>query len=305
MSLSEKTKKWLAAECRPSFQDKTVLITGANSGIGLKMTEILLYLGARVIMACRSEQKADDARAALLAEYPDADISVMKLDMADFSSIDAFVQKLQKEKTDIDVFVNNAGVFRKPGQKTADGFELVIGTNYLGVFYLSEQMTPYLLSLRHEVDYINTVSMIHQIATVDYRDYYYEKRYGNFRVYARSKLSLAKYSYALARKYRHSSLRVYMTHPGIAMTPLGLNAYPGITRRMAALAGHLFNSPEKSALALPYLLSHRFIPGSIIGPTKLFGGWGYPKNNRVLKKVKTGADELITFTQKEIENHKG
>ena len=300
MSLSEKTKKWLKKNADISLKGKTVLITGANSGIGYKETEIMLYLGASVVMACRNMQKAENAREALLREYPQANIHVMQLDMADFGSIDRFTETLSREKTNVDYFVNNAGAFHQPNQKTANGFELIIGTNYLGVYYLTEKVGAYLQTLPHEVAYINTVSIIHKIAKINYKDFYYEKKYKNFGAYARSKLCLARYTYALANRCKDSNLRVYMIHPGIAMTPLGLNAFGGKVKGAAQLFSGLFNTPEKSALALAFLTANQTETGGLIGPRALFGGWGYPKKNRILRKVKTGAEELIRFTDAEI-----
>ena len=84
------------------------------------------------------------------------------------------------------------------------------------------------------------------------------------------------------------------------MTPLGMNAFGGKIKGAAKFFSGLFNSPEKSALALAYLTVGRAEIGSLIGPRALFGGWGYPKKNRILHKVKVGADALIRFTNKEI-----
>ena len=300
MSLSKKTIQWLKKHAPASLEGKTVLITGANSGIGFKETELMLYMGARVIMACRNLQKAEKAKDTLLQEYPNASITLMQLDMADFGSIDRFVGAFIQEKVDVDFFVNNAGVFYQPKQKTKNGLELVIGTNYMGVYYLTEELMPYLQSLPHEVGYVNTVSIIHKVAKIKYSDFYYEKKYKNFGAYARSKLCLARYSYALANRLQGSNLRVWMIHPGITMTPLGLNAFGGKVRGAANFARGLFNTPEKSALALAYLVDGQTKTGSLIGPRALFGGWGYPKKNRILRKVKVGANELIDFTNKEI-----
>lgn len=300
MALSNKTIKWLAKNASTSLKGKTVLITGANSGIGFKEAELMVYLGARVIMACRNPQKAQAAREALLQEYPNADIDTMQLDMASFASIDRFAETLLQDKTDIDYFVNNAGVFYQPHQKTADGLELVLGTNYIGVYYLTEKLLPYLQTLPHEVGYINTVSIIHKIAKIKYDNFYYTKKYKNFGAYARSKLCLARYTYALASRCVDTNIRVWMIHPGIAMTPLGLNAFGGKVKGAATFARGLFNTPEKSALALPYLTARQGAVGSLIGPRALFGGWGYPKNNRIVRKVKLGADALIHFTKEEV-----
>ena len=301
MSLSPKTVRWLDANCPGRLQGKTVLVTGANSGIGFKTAETMVYLGAKVILACRNGEKAEAARSALAREYPGACVDVRMLDLADLSSVDAFAETLRRDHTDIDVFVNNAGVFHHPGRKTADGFELVLGTNYIGVYALCEKVLPYLASLPHEVTCINTVSLIHKAARrIDYKDFWYEKHYRNIAVYARSKLCLAKYTYALARRYAGTNVRAVMSHPGIAVTPLGLEAYGFPDSRAVRFFSRCFNSPEKSSLSAAWILAHRPEPGSITGPDRLFGGWGYPKQNRVMKKVKTGAEELIRFTDAEI-----
>ena len=306
MSLSDKTKRWLKKNCNISLKGKTVLVTGANSGVGFKTAEISAYLGADVILACRNKERADEARLKLVCDYPEASVSVMQLDLASLSSIEAFTEELMRNKVDIDVFVNNAGAFRQPGKKTADGFDLVIGTNYIGTYYLSERLLPYLSSLPHKVVYVNTISIIHKIATVDYADFYYERRkhYPTFPVYARSKLCLAKYTYAQAKRYAGSNVHILMNHPGMTLTPMGLNALGNGIKRFAGIVELLSNSPEKSALSLVYILSHEIPVGSIIGPNKGFGGWGYPEMNRVGQRVKEGAEELMRFTNMEIEKAK-
>ncbi len=297
MALTKKTARWLYRNCRESFAGKTVLITGANSGVGFKSAELMAYLGADVIMACRSGEKANAAKAALLREYPDARIDVMPLDLADLSSVAAFAERLRAERIDIDVFLHNAGVFRKPGQTTKDGFELVLGTNYLGAFDLAERVLPYLASLPHGVLFVNTISIIHKIGRIDYDDFFCRKRYGNFAVYARSKLCLAKYTYRKAQQYENKGVRIFMSHPGISITPLGANAFGPVVRRLSSVFGWIFNSPEKSALSLPYLMSNEFPPGSVVGPRGFLNGWGYPSRNGIARKVRTGGEELIAFTR--------
>ena len=306
MSLTDKTKQWLNENCHISLKGKTVLVTGANSGVGFKTAEIAVYLGADVILACRDAGKAASARADLLKDYPEAFVTTMTLDLASLPSIDAFAEELQCSETDIHAFVNNAGVFRQPGKKTADGFDLVIGTNYIGAYYLTERLLPYLTTLPHKVVYVNTISMIHKIATVDYGDFYFEreKRYRTFPVYARYKLCLAKYTYAQAMRYVGSNVRILMNHPGMTVTPMGLNAFGSGVRRLAGIAGPLSNSPEKSALSIAYILSREVPAGSIVGPNKGFGGWGYPEINRVGRRVKEGAEELIRFTDEDIKKAK-
>ena len=275
-------------------------MTGSNSGVGYKTAETMLYLGADVILACRNMQRACDAQKSLSAGYPGSHISVLELDLADFSSIDAFVEKIREKKIDIDVFVNNAGVFHQPGKKTRDGFDLVIGTNYFGVYYLTEKLLPYLTSLPHKVTYINTISLAHRFAKLDYKDFYHSRKYNALSVYSISKLCLGKYSFFTAKKLEGSNVSLFMNHPGIALTPLGLNAVGPRYAKLAKIVTPLFNSPEKSSLSVAYILSHTPAPGSVVGPDRIFYGWGYPKLNHTSRKLTTGAEQLIAFTQKEI-----
>ncbi len=302
MSLCAKTKRWLKANGDISLAGKTVLVTGANSGVGFKTSEVAVYLGARVILACRNTVKAAAARDSLLKDYPDADIRIMRLDMASLKSVAAFVKELKETGTDIHAFVNNAGTFAPPGGKTADGFDPVMGTNYIGVYYLTELALPYLAGLSHKVVYINTVSVAVMAAKpIDYSDFYCLKKPGHFTVYARSKLCLAKYTFALAKRMNGSGVQVFMSHPGITITPLTLNACGKWGKRLSAVAGKLFNSTEKSSLALAYILARHPLEGSQVGPHLLFNCYGYPRINRLPKKAQTGAEELIDFTEKEIE----
>ena len=297
MALSEKTKTWLTKQ-NISLKDKTVLVTGSNSGVGLKTIETSLFLGANVIMVCRNMEKALNAKNDLLKDYPEANIDIMQIDLSDFSSIDAFADALISNKIDIDIFVNNAGTFHKRGV-TKDGFENVIGTNYFGVYRLTEKIIPYLKTLPHKVFYYNTISVVHKLVKINYKDFYNTKHYEHFRVYSKSKLCLAKYSYDLAKKLEKTNVCVYMIHPGISVTPLGANAFGNVIKILANALRGVFNSPEKSSLAMVYTLSNNSPTGSITGPSFL-EVWGYPKSGKVRRCVKEGADELISFTESEI-----
>jgi retinol dehydrogenase-13 len=300
MSLTKKTRAYLASECPCDLTGKTALVTGGNSGIGYKTAEIWLYQGGDVILACRNREKAESARNALLAEYPNRGVSVMSLDLASFASIRRFADELKEGRVDVDCFVSNAGVFHQAGKKTAEGFELVMGTNYFGTYYLSEQVLPYLETLGHPVTYISTISMIHKIAKLDYSDFYCENRYGHFRIYARSKLALARYTNVLAQRYAGTNVKVCMNHPGMSLTPIGLKAYGETVYKIGSAFGFLLNSAEQSALSVAYILSHDVAPGSVVGPRGFLNGWGYPSCNRICPKTLVGGDELAAFTEKEI-----
>lgn len=289
MSLTQKTINFISKECNCSLTGKTVLITGANSGVGFKTAETMIYLGAAVIMACRNQKKAEEARNQLLADYPAADIKIMTLDIADLSSIDAFVKVLPE----VDVFVNNAGIFHHPHQLTKDGFELIIGTNYLGTYYLCEKVLPIIEKWNREVVYINTISIVHRSAHVNL-----EKFYSNRNAYSRSKLCLARYTNHLIEKYKDSNIKIYMNHPGISATPIASSIFGGL-HTLAKIFP--INSAEKSSLSVAWILANDVPAGSVVGPNKFIaGGWGYPEINKKCKRASQDIEPLLEFSAKEI-----
>lgn len=296
MSLMRKTKRYLNKVCN-RLDGKTFVITGANSGVGYKAAEELIYLGARVIMACRNEDKANAAILRLKEEYPDAETGFMKLDIADSRSIKAFASELREKQIDIDGFLNNAGVFRQPGKKTADGYELIMGTNYLGTYMLCQALIPYFENLDHEVKLVNTTSLSYKFSKVDFEDFFCGKNYRNFKVYGQSKLCITRYTVFLKERQKNSNIKIYMSHPGMTATPLALDSFKK-RRLMSFGAKLLLQSNETCALSIPYIMSGRASEGSITGPWILFGGWGRPRENYIYKKAFCGGKELVEFTNR-------
>src|SRR5688572_11800957 len=129
------TSKWTSADL-PSLADRTFVVTGANSGIGLVAARELRRAGARVVLAVRDPARGEQAAAAMLGGA-----EVRRLDLADLSSVRAFAEDWDG---DIDVLINNAGVMAMPERRTADGFELQIGTNHLGHFALTNLLLPHI-----------------------------------------------------------------------------------------------------------------------------------------------------------------
>ena len=131
-----KYQKWLDKNI-DDLNDKTIIVTGANSGIGYYSTLCFLYKGAKVIMACRNLEKANKAKESLLKELPDAKIDIIKLDLSDFNSIDEFSKIIKEKYSKIDALVNNAGVYFMPKILTKQGYEITMCTNFLGPYYLT------------------------------------------------------------------------------------------------------------------------------------------------------------------------
>ena len=122
----------------PDLTGKTALITGANSGIGLEAARAMAQHGAEVLIACRSPERGQGALETLKAAAPDANIRLLKLDLADLASVRALPEQLGD--TQLDWLINNAGVMAIPRRETADGFEMQLGTNHLGHFALTGRL---------------------------------------------------------------------------------------------------------------------------------------------------------------------
>ena len=125
--------KWTATDL-PSQSDRTIVVTGANSGIGLVAARELARAGARVVLAVRNTAKGQSASTGITG-----DTEVRSLDLADLASVHAFADEWDGG---IDVLINNAGVMAVPEQRTKDGFEMQIGTNHLGHFALTNLLLP-------------------------------------------------------------------------------------------------------------------------------------------------------------------
>src|SRR5260221_525693 len=134
---------WTAADI-PDQTGRTVVVTGANSGIGYVAARELARHGAHVVLACRSPERGETALATLREEVPDVTVELAALDLAALSSVRAFADTLDVER--LDLLVNNAGIMAIPRSTTADGFETQFGTNHLGHFALTGLLLPRLLA---------------------------------------------------------------------------------------------------------------------------------------------------------------
>lgn len=303
MALKEKTKKYLNKRMKNSIEGKTVIITGGTSGVGLKAVEELLYLKAKVIIGARNQKKAEDVKNNLLKEYPNSDIQIYSLDLASLDSIKKFAARIKRSKVDVYGFINNAGVFSSNKERTEDGISLVMGTNYIGTYLLIERLIPYFITLPHEVKLINTSSIIYKIGKINYNDFFFDKKKKNtFKVYARSKLCLTKYSIYIANKHMDTNIVTIMIHPGITRTPLLLDMFKPWYMRIFKPLAKIFITPEKGALSIPYTLTNDIRSGSLVGPNGLFSGWGYPRVNKLKKKAYLDIERLIVFTKGYLKN---
>ena len=206
----------------PDQTGRYAVVTGSNSGTGKEAAKRLAAAGARVVMAVRTVEKGNAARAEIIAAFPSADVEVRHLDLADLSSVRAFADGLIADGRPIDLLLNNAGVMAPPTRMTtADGFELQFGSNYLGPFALTMRLLPLLLAAP-DPRVVTMSSGTANFGRINFADLQSATKYSPTRAYAQSKLAdlmLARHLAAVASE-RGWHLRSIAAHPGYTHTNL-------------------------------------------------------------------------------------
>jgi NAD(P)-dependent dehydrogenase (short-subunit alcohol dehydrogenase family) len=247
---------------------RTVIVTGANSGIGRAAAQALAGAGARVVLAVRNLDKGHAAAAAMPGKT-----EVRRLDLADLASVRAFAAEWDGE---ISLQINNAGIMAPPLTRTADGFELQLGTNHLGHFALTN------LLLEHVTGrVVNVASGAHRMGRMDFDDLNWEhKRYRRWQAYGQSKLANLLFTAELQRRLTAVGSDVIVTaaHPGYAATNLQSHTGSRAQHLMMALSNRLIAQDDAGG-ALPTLYAAvADIPGnSYAGPDGFLEGRGAPK----------------------------
>lgn len=203
----------------PRLDDRVAVVTGANSGIGYWTAHHLARAGARVVMACRNEGKANDARDRILRELPTAIVDVAVLDLADQASIRSCASTLLSQYPTVDLLINNAGVMIPPYGTTVDGFELQFGVNHLGHFALTGLLMSALRSAE-DARVITVASNAHRFGRIDFADLNHTKRYIGWEAYGQSKLANVLFAFELQRRLGSDSVRSLAAHPGFSATGL-------------------------------------------------------------------------------------
>lgn len=220
-AMNDVKKNW-AVEDIPDIGGKTAVVTGANSGIGFETALALHDAGARVIMACRSRQRGEEA-ASRMAPGPGGEIpSVEVLDLGDLGSVESFARGFCERHQVLDILVNNAGVMIPPLGRTAQGFESQIGINHLGHFALTGRLLRPLLAA-DAARIVCVSSLMHKLEALDLEDLGWERRkYNKWKAYGASKLSNLLFMRQLQRRLDEAGrpAKVAAAHPGWTNTNL-------------------------------------------------------------------------------------
>jgi NAD(P)-dependent dehydrogenase (short-subunit alcohol dehydrogenase family) len=259
------SSRWTAADL-PDMTGRSVVVTGANSGLGAIAARELARAGARVVLAVRDAARGE-AAAASMPGFTE----VHALDLADLASVRAFADAWDGP---IDVLVNNAGVMALPERRTADGFEMQIGTNHLGPFALTN------LLLGHITDRVVTVSSFaHRYGRMNFDDLNAERRYGRWSAYCQSKLANLLFTLELQRRLEAagSDVSAHAAHPGYAATNLQGHTTHVVDRLVMGVTNRVLAQREEiGALPILFAVTQELPPGSYTGPGGLQEMRGHP-----------------------------
>ncbi len=264
---------------------KTVVVTGANSGIGYHAALHFAGKGDNVIMACRSLDKAEKARDDMLAEVPSAAITIIRLDVSDLKSVNEFAQQFESQFGALDLLINNAGIVAIPLTRNEEGHEMQLATNYLGAFALTGLLLPF-FPTETPARIVNVASLAHRFGKLNMDNFNWEQEeYHEMRAYANSKIATMNFTIELNRRLRASGRKNIIAlgaHPGFANTNIQNNS-PSMSKPNPVRAWIKEKMtkiiPTAAEAARPIILAadgENCIGGEYYGPGGLFEIGGKP-----------------------------
>jgi len=282
----------------PDQTGRTVIVTGANSGIGFETARALASKNAGVILACRNQNKGSAAVDKIRQDLPHADVRFLPLDLSDLVSVKNFADQVNQDYSRLDLLINNAGVMIPPYGKTAEGFELQMGTNHLGHFALTGQLIEMIRSTP-ESRVVSVSSMAHKGGNIDFSDLHWEHRkYKPWKAYGDSKVANLYFIFGLANRLAAGGSHVITaaSHPGWTATELQRNS------GLASFFNPVF-AQDTAMGALPTLYAAcgpDVQSKDYFGPGGRFEVKGYPKQVRASSRSqnKEIGDRLWQMSEK-------
>ncbi|MCG8632683.1 MAG: oxidoreductase [Desulfobacterales bacterium] len=270
----------------PDQAGRTVIVTGANSGIGFETARTLAAKNARVILACRNRSKGREAAERIRNDLPHSDIRLLPLDLSSLDSIREFADRIKGDCDRLDLLINNAGVMIPPYGKTADGFELQMGANHFGHFALTGLLIE-MIKATPGSRIVSVSSMAHKAGKIDFSDLHWTRRnYKPWQAYGDSKIANLYFIFSLADRLSASGSGVITAaaHPGWTATELQRNSGTvGFLNPLFAQGTEMGALPTLYAACSPDVK-----PKNYFGPRGWFEMRGYPKkvapNKRSLDK---------------------
>ncbi|MDV7765955.1 oxidoreductase [Peribacillus sp. CSMR9] len=277
-------EKW-NGEDMADVSGQTIVITGANSGLGFETAFALAGKGAEIILAVRNASKGEKAVDRIISVHPKANVRVMQLDLSDLSSIRHFADSFNENYDSLSVLINNAGVMIPPYSKTKDGFELQFGSNHLGHFALTGLLLPRILSTpKSRVVTLSSLAAINGF--IDFGNLNGENGYKPMKYYGQSKLANLLFARELQNKFnQHEANPISVAcHPGLAHTNLMSRGSGKPMNRFVHFLSKTFTQPANMG-ALPTLYAATeptLTGGEYIGPDGKKSRKGFPRKDTII-----------------------
>jgi len=262
--------------------DKVVLVTGANSGIGLEASVKLARMGAQLVMVGRNRAKVDAAVAEVTQRAGSQLVTSMLCDFSSQAAIRSLADEFRRSHTRLDVLVNNAGSVSDRRQVTVDGLEQTFAVNHLGYFLLTNLLLD-LLKAAAPARIVNVSSVGHRRGDLDFEDLQYEKGYQIMRAYRRSKLGNVLFTRELAKRLAGTGVTVNSLHPGEVATNIWTHA-PWFTKPLLAVVKLFMITSEQGGDTIVHLATSPEVEGKT---------GGYYEKNRLVEAAPLGQDDTL------------
>jgi NAD(P)-dependent dehydrogenase (short-subunit alcohol dehydrogenase family) len=238
---------------------KTIIVTGANAGIGKVAARELAKMGASIIMVARSRERGEKALQEVRSASANDNVRLMLCDLSSQESIRGFAAEFESENDRLDVLLNNAGAIYLQRQESVDGLELSFALNHMGYFLLTNLLLD-TIKASAPARIVNVSSEAHRVGRIAFDDLQREQDYG-MNVYGESKLMNVLFTYELARRLEGTGVTVNAMHPGFVRTKLGRRGNGFMGRFVMPIASLFGRSPERGAETAIYLASSPEVEG--------------------------------------------
>lgn len=232
-----------------NLSDKTAIVTGANSGMGMATAAALSDMGATVIMLCRSQSRGKAAFDSLM-KIPGRKIDLMFCDLGDFDSIKNFVNNFKEKYSTLDILVNNAGFISLDRRLTKNGLEMQFGVNHIGHFLLTNLLLD---SFNPNSRIVNVASGAHKTGKIHFDDINLTRGFNVIKAYSQSKLANVLFTRELALRLKDKNITVNCCHPGAVATNMGVDRETGFGKFITGMLKPFFQTPEQGAATAIYL----------------------------------------------------
>lgn len=233
---------------------KTVLITGASSGMGKAAAAMLADKGYQVILLCKSKERGEKALAQLQQQKPERVVQLMLCDLGSMKEIRKFTKEWKERGETLDVLINNAGVISLNRRETLDGLEEQFGVNHIGHFLLTLRLLD---TMKRGSRIVVVASGAHKVGKIHFANFNLMYGFNVIKAYSQSKLANVLFTRELARRLKKYGITVNCCHPGAVATSMGIDRVSGAFKLITGFLKPFFLTPEEGAQTAIYLATSK------------------------------------------------